>query len=262
MNNPFENDNANPVPVTAEEKKKKLWKNMFVINLCVTLLLIGLFWLPPKLVSVNEFLDSPSVNLPKRGEVADAALEQAPVVPAGNLLDTHYVVVNASSENDWAYFSLAKGAPVKIHDQTSLKWDLAFRRGKVISNGGATNKIGNAGLIDLGDVPYDSVVEVPDGNYIADEATRTETHSPVLLKWYKYNYLTHKLSAKKNVYAMRTADNKYAKIQFLGFTCENQETGCIKLRYTYQDNGGTSFLLGSAGEKTPAVAANPEPGKI
>jgi len=260
MNNPFEGEHHNP-PLPPEEKKKALWKNMFLINLCLTLLLIGLFWLPQKLEKVNEFLDSPSVHLPKRGDVSDAALKQAPVVKAGNLLDTRHVVINASSENDWTYFSLARGGEVKIHDPSSLEWDLAFRRGKVISNGGASNKIGQAGLIDLGSVEYDSVSEVPSENYIVDQATRTETESPVLLKWYKYNYLTHKLSAKPNVYALRSATGKYAKVQFLGFTCDNQETGCIRLRYTYQDDGGTSFLL-DPGEKTPAVASYPEPGKI
>lgn len=260
MNNPFEEENSR-LPDTAGEKKKALWKNMFLINLCVTLLLIGLFWLPQKLEKVNEFLDSPSVNLPKQGKVADASLQQAPVVKAGNLLDTRHVVVNASSENDWAYFSFAKGEPVKVHDRSSLEWDLAFRRGKVLSNGGASNKIGQAGLIDLGSVDYDSLTEVPTENYVTDRATRTEPESPVLLKWYTYNYLTHKLSAKKNVYAFRTADGKYAKIQFLGFNCDNGETGCIKLRYTYQDSGSASFLLDPV-EKTPAVAAYPEPGKI
>jgi len=261
MNNPFEGNKYNPPADSPEDKKKKLWKNMFVINLSATLLLIGLFWLPPKLASINKFLDSPSVNLPKSGEVASAALNEKPVVKVANLLDTHYVVINASSEKDWAYFSLAEGGQVNIHDRSSLEWDLAFRRGKVLSNGGATNKIGKAGLIDLGDVEYDGVVEVPTDNYVTDRATRTETESPVLLKWYKYNYLTHKLSAKKNIYALRTADNKYAKVQFLSFTCDNEETGCIKMRYTYQANGSPSFLADQA-ETTPSLASNPEPGKI
>ena len=91
--------------------------------------------------------------------------------------------------------SVEKFLQVKIHDPTSLEWDLAFRRGKVISNGGATNKFGKAGLVDLGDVQFETLLEVPQQNYVQDITTRTETENPVLLKWYKYNYLTHKLTA-------------------------------------------------------------------
>jgi hypothetical protein len=247
MTNPFD-EKINPSPSSpgdeAEEKKKALWKNLFLTNLCLSLLLIGIFWLPQKLTSVNEFLDSPSVNLPKQGEIikgSDAVQDEND--ERSNLISTSYAIINASSEKDWAYFDLSRGATVDIHDKSSLEWDLAFRRGKVKSNGGATNKFGKAGLIDLKDVEYESVTEVPTEKYIQDSSTRTEEENTVLLKWYKYNYLTHVMSAKKNVYAFRTADNKYAKLQFLSFYCENDETGCIKIRYTYQDNGSNSFLL-------------------
>jgi len=265
MTNPFD-EKINPSPSApddeAEEKKKLLWKNLFLTNLCISLLLIGIFWLPQKLTSVNEFLDSPSVNLPEQGEIikgSDAV--QGVRNERSNLLSTSYAVINASSEKDWAYFDLSRGATVDIHDKSSLEWDLAFRRGKVKSNGGATNKFGKAGLIDLKDVEYESVTEVPTESYIQDSSTRTEEENKVLLKWYKYNYLTHVMSAKKNVYAFRTADNKYAKLQFLSFYCENDETGCIKIRYTYQNDGSNSFLLSEdqieplQEEKTTAEAA-------
>ena len=45
---------------------------------------------------------------------------------------------------------------VEIHDPSSLEWDLAFRRGKVISNGGATNKFGKAGLIQMKEDRFDA----------------------------------------------------------------------------------------------------------
>ncbi len=128
-----------------------------------------------------------------------------------------------------------------IHDPSSLEWDLAFRRGKVISNGGATNKFGQAGLIQLKETSFDAIGEVPTENYIQDTTTKTETENPVLLEWYKYNYFTHKLTPKKNVYALRTADSKFAKVLFKSFYCENKETGCIKMQYVYQNNGSNSF---------------------
>ena len=226
-------------------KKKKLWRNLFLLNLCISLLLVGIFWLPSKLEQVAEFLNSPSVNIPEEGKMIEKPVDKAepePKVKLTNLLATQVTTLNASSEKEYVYFDFSSGKPVKILDTSSLEWDMAFRRGKVISNGGASSRLGQAGLIDLGVVEFDEVTEVPMDNYAQDIAAKTETENPVLLKWYNYNYFTHKLTAKKNSYAVRTANGKFAKFQFLSFYCDNKEAGCIKIRYVYQDNGSNSFL--------------------
>ena len=202
------------------------------------------------MVQLESFVGSPSVNLPKEGVVPIS--NTSPVQPAksstpSNLLETKLTVINASSEKNWVYFDFSRGGVVKIHDKTSLEWDLAFRRSKVISNGGATNKFGKAGLINLGSPNFDQVVDVPIDNYTPDMSTKTETENPILLKWYSYNYLTHKLSAKANTYAMKTADSKYAKVKFLNFYCANKETGCIKMQYVYQDSGSNQFTKPASG---------------
>jgi hypothetical protein len=241
MNEPFDSV-ADPVPERLE--KRKLWRNIFLLNLCVSLLLVGIFWLPAKLVDLDDFLGSPSVNVPGEGEVAKDADKKAELAPASpsNLMTTHITTVNASSEKDFVYFDFSSGKAVKILDSSSLEWDLAFRRGKVISNGGASSRLGQAGLINLGDVEFDTVVNVPRHDYVEDAAAKTETENPVMIKWYNYNYLTHKLTAKKNIYAIKTANGKFAKFQFLSFYCANKEAGCIKIQYVYQDNGTSSFL--------------------
>ena len=230
-------------------KKKKLWRNLFLLNLCISLLLIGLYWVPIKMIQLENFVDSPSVNLPKEGVVPISDTPAQPVIGStpSNLLETKLTVINASSENNWVYFDFSRGKVVNIHDKTSLEWDLAFRRSKVISNGGATNKFGKAGLINLGLPNFDQVVDVPVNNYTPDMFTKTETENPILLKWYSYNYLTHKLSAKANTYAMKTADSKYVKVKFLNFYCANKETGCIKMQYVYQNNGSNQFTKPASG---------------
>ena len=231
-------------------KKKKLWRNLFLLNLCISLLLIGFYWVPIKMVQLESFVDSPSVNLPKEGVVPisnTSSVQPAKSSTPSNLLETKLTVINASSEKNWVYFDFSRGGVVEIHDKTSLEWDLAFRRSKVISNGGATNKFGKAGLINLGSPNFDRVVDVPTNNYTPDMSTKTETENPILLKWYSYNYLTHKLSAKANTYAMKTADSKYAKVKFLDFYCANKETGCIKMQYVYQDNGSNQFTKPASG---------------
>ena len=52
-------------------KKKKLWRNLFLLNLCVSLLLVSIFWLPSKLEQVANFLNSPSVNIPEEGKMVE-----------------------------------------------------------------------------------------------------------------------------------------------------------------------------------------------
>jgi len=258
MNEPFDGTRQ---PDSEIDKKKKLWRNLFLLNLCVSLLLIGIFWLPSKLEQVGDFLDSPSVNLPEEGKMAQKPVEEVlePEPKVTNLLSTQVTTINASSEKEYVYFDFSSGKPVNILDTSSLEWDLAFRRGKVISNGGASSRLGKAGLLDLGEVELDEVMEVPTDNYIQDAATKTEMENPVLLKWYNYNYFSHKLTAKKNIYALRTADGKFAKFQFLSFYCDNKEAGCIKIRYVYQDNGSNSFLReGGAFATTSTVSPPPE----
>jgi len=250
--NPPENNSA------AVEKKKRLWRNLFLLNACISVLLVGIFWLPAKLIQMDNFLSSPSVNLPEQGKIAKSTAA-VPKVTRANQIPSQIITVNASSEKDWAYFDFSRGAVVQIYDPSSLEWDLAFRRGKVISNGGATNKFGKAGLFNLKEVDFDVVVEAPLESYVQDRTTKTETENPVLMKWYSYNYLTHKLTAKKNVYAVRTADSKFAKVQFMSFYCENKETGCIKMRYTYQNNGSNSFLNDSVGLASSPAPSSPAP---
>ncbi len=244
--------------IVAFEKKKRLWRNIFLLNLCISVLLVGFFWVPVKFVQMEDFLDSPSVNLPQKGQAPKSNIAAVPIPSAGNLLAAQIVMINASSEKDWAYFDFSRGAVVEIHDPSSLEWDLAFRRGKVISNGGATNKFGKAGLIQMKESRFDAVAQVPSENYIQDTNTRTETENPVLVKWYKYNYLTHKLTPKKYVYALRTADSKFAKVQFKSFYCENKETGCIKMVYVYQHNGSNSFQKNAIGLVSSSPAPTPQ----
>ncbi|NIP99620.1 MAG: hypothetical protein GWM98_03620, partial [Nitrospinaceae bacterium] len=122
-----------------------------------------------------------------------------------------------------------------------------------------TNKFGKAGVLNLGEVAFDAVESVPLKEFVADKATRTETENPVLINWYKYNYITHKLTARKNVYVLRTADGKYAKVQYMSFYCADKQPGCIQMKYVYQAQGTKTFLKQAEPASPPAtVAASPE----
>ena len=262
MNDSFDSSAKDPSPQLSPEaqKKKKLWKNLFILNLCITILLIGIYWLPIKVFQMGGFLDSPSMKDKQTGGPSrnfGGAKSVAAVNP--NLLPTSTIMIDATNEEQWTYFDFSRGEQVNIHDTSSLEWDLAFRRGKIITNGGATNKFGKAGLINLGEVSFDAVESVPLKDFIPDEATRTQTENPVLLQWYKYNYITHKLTARKNIYVMRTSDGKFAKVQFLSFYCADKQPGCIQMKYVYQNEGTKSFLKDNSGSFTSTtVATNPD----
>jgi hypothetical protein len=262
MNDSFDSSSKDFPPQLSPEaqKKKKLWKNLFILNLCITILLIGIYWLPIKVYQMGGFLDSPSMKEKQTaGPSRNFGGAQSVAAVNPNLLPTSTIMIDATNEEQWTYFDFSRGEQVKIHDTSSLEWDLAFRRGKIISNGGATNKFGKAGLINLGEVSFDAVESVPLKDFIPDEATRTQTENPVLLQWYKYNYISHKLTARKNIYVMRTSDGKFAKVQFLSFYCADKQPGCIQMKYVYQSEGTKSFLKDNSGSFTSTtVATNPD----
>ncbi|MCA9484881.1 MAG: hypothetical protein KC553_14215 [Nitrospina sp.] len=241
---------------TQKEKKRKMWRNLFILNLCISLLLIGLFWLPYKFVELNDFLGSSSVE-PRRSApgLMEAQKPEEPEAPS-NIIPSRFALINATSEENWTYFDFSRGKQVDIFDSSSREWDLAFRRGNVMTNGGATNKFGKGGVLDLGEVDFDSIDQVPNRPFIPDTSTRTETKNEALAQWYKYNYITHKLTPRKNVYIIRSADGKYAKVQFLGFYCANKEPGCVQIRYTFQNTGDANFLK-SEGQEAATEAGVP-----
>ena len=103
------NSSFDKLPETEENKKRKLWRKLFLLNLCISFILIGSFWLPSKLVQLQKFLDSPSVDVPGEGKMAKnqkKKVKPLPVQPK-NLLSTRIVTVNASSEKKYVYFNFS-----------------------------------------------------------------------------------------------------------------------------------------------------------
>ncbi len=253
MSEPFDTPHisANEGLGPEEQKKKKMWRNLFILSLCVTLFLMGIWWLPIKFAQINSFMSTSSMSAKKK---KDGSLvmgsNQTTSASNPNLITAQMFVVDARDEEHWSYFDFSRGKQIRIHDRSSLEWDLAFRRGKIISNGGVTNKIGKAALLDLGEISFNAVENVPQKPLVADVHGKTEPENPVLAQWYKYNYLTHKLTARKNVYIMRTADGRYAKLQFMSFYCADKQPGCIQIKYVYQDDGSKTFVKADTGATT------------
>lgn len=132
--------------------------------------------------------------------------------------------LDASQGDGWKRFSFARNTVVD-----SGQWDLAFKRNNLIAGPGA-------GVRDLGTVPFDSVTELPATGYAATNFA-ADTVNPGIGKWYSYSMLSHLLSSKHHVYAVRSSDGRYAKLEILAYYCRDVGAACYTIRYAFQGDG-------------------------
>lgn len=160
------------------------------------------------------------------------------------ITETTVYTIDATSREKWAYFDFSRGTVVEIGERTSLDWDLAFQRHRILSNGGATHPAGRAGILNLGKVDFQAVTTAPESGYIPDTGAGLKgiTENDAVAHWYDYRILSHALKPKGEVYIIRTADNKYAKMRILSYYCEGKKPGCMTIEYVYQGNGSREFV--------------------
>lgn len=144
------------------------------------------------------------------------------------------VTVDAAAGDRWVYFDLSRGSVVESPEPQ--EWDLAFRRYRIIVNGGP-GFAGGGGVVGFPGVHFDSLVSVPEADYVLTRQER-DSLNPALEKWYDYSWTSHVLEPKPVVYALRTADGRYAKFEILGYYCPGARPGCVTIRYVYQGAGG------------------------
>lgn len=149
--------------------------------------------------------------------------------------------VDASAER-WLFFDFSSGSTVESPGPRD--WDLAFRRFNVIANGGP-GFAGEGGAIDLGEVDFESVGELPADGYLENAPGRDSTNA-ALRRWYNYGFSSHLLTPKPRVYALRTADRRFAKLEFLSYYCPGALPGCVTFRYVYDGRGGRDLITGDA----------------
>ena len=154
--------------------------------------------------------------------VTPPASRPAPV--GDSLVGPSTYTLDASAGEAWRRFDFGRNAVVD-----SGSWDIAFRRHHIIAAPGA-------GIADLGAVPFDSVREVPALGYAPTDFGR-DTANPGVGKWYAYSMLSHLLTTKGHVYALRSADGHYAKLEILAYYCRDVGAACYTVRYAFQGDG-------------------------
>jgi hypothetical protein len=200
------------------------------------------------LVLIAALLVAASLRRPEPPSFAPTAAQPREV--GDTLVGPVTYTIDASAPEAWRFFDFSRGSLVE--DPAPLEWDLAFRRFNIGVNGG-DGFAGQGGALDLGEVAFDSVARVPEGGYQPSDARRDSTNA-ALEAWYDYGFSSHLLTPEPRVYALRTADGRYAKLEILSYYCPGAMPGCVTFRYVYQGAGGTD-LVSAAGSPRSAPAA-------
>jgi len=127
--------------------------------------------------------------------------------------------LDASRDDHWQRFRFAQDRVV----QDSGRWDVAFRRNHVITAPGAA-------ALDLGPIRFDSLAEVPAADY-SSTAFAADSVNPAIGKWYDYSMLSHLLTSKHHLYAVRTAEGAYVAFEILAYYCREVGAACYTMRY-------------------------------
>ena len=176
-----------------------------------------------------------AASLGRRNVPTFVATTPAPVDVGPAKLGPDTITVDATGEQGWRFFDFSRASVVEVPGP--MDWDLAFLRHRIVANGGAGFD-GDGGLLELHGVAYDSVSEVPSSGYVGS-LQLGDTTNAAIERWYSYNWTSHILEPRPTVWAVRTADGRYAKLQILGYYCPGPQAGCLTFEFVYQGEGGT-----------------------
>jgi len=163
------------------------------------------------------------------------------------LTDTELYTFESQTIDKWVFFDFSRRSVVS--DVSSFKdsknWDLAIRRAKIVSNGGTTGRKGKVEISKLATTNFESVKKVPeDAKFLKDVQFKSDPANINFEKWYEYDFISHKLKSRKNVFIIKTNEGNYAKMQILNYYCSKDGkkiSSCYTIKYVYQGNGSKAF---------------------
>lgn len=166
------------------------------------------------------------------------------------------VTLNASAYDKWVYFSFETGTEVAITDfANSTDWDIAFHRGDIRVNCGQSG-IGQGGSYNAGKVNFASVKEAPQSGYSLNTTIQilevyalplvyvTVPGDTLVAKWLTVvtsNSGPPTYTFSDNIYVIRTAKGKYAKVWLKDYFNDAAKGGYITMKYAYQKDGSRMF---------------------
>lgn len=175
----------------------------------------------------------------------------------GNVITTEPVITKQivnlfaggpfGQETPTAYFSIETGKEVPASDVSEKNWDISFKRAEIKLNGGISGS-GNAAAV-ISNLSFNEIEIAPEEGYIKDgEGPNEETGLDIpsglaFTNWFTYSNEQHGVQPKDQVYIIRTANNKYAKLKILSYYSDS--TPSISASYTFDytfQPGGSKVL--------------------
>tara|TARA_B100000315_G_C14137890_1_gene390002 strand:- start:63 stop:350 length:288 start_codon:yes stop_codon:yes gene_type:complete len=93
-------------------------------------------------------------------------------------------------------------------------------------------------------IDFQTVTTAPESGYITDSRAGPNgiTENDGIARWYNYSIFTHAIKPKGEIYLVRTADNRYAKMRILNYYCEGEKSGCVTIEYVYQGDSSRGLV--------------------
>lgn len=170
------------------------------------------------------------------------------------------LTIDATSKERWVLIDFSSGRTHHVADLDRQKdelqrldWDMGFQRTKIVTNGGTTNPKGKVGVVNLGPVDFNSVLEAPASEFTQDSRSFGKRVNKALSGWYNYRTRTHNIESKKNVYIVKTSDGHFLKIRILNYycskvakdcrsvMCSRDEAACLTVEYLFSNKDGSRF---------------------
>lgn len=179
---------------------------------------------------------------------ASCEKSETPQPPVNNDVVTGTISFDATAYYKWVYFSFADTLQVEVNDYlTSSSWDIGFHRFDVRVNCGTAGP-GKGGSFNAGKVDFESVISAPENGYSLNDSIEIILESgnweyeavpgdTVLASWLSFTGPPPTYTVNDNIYVIKTADGKYAKIWLKDYYNNNSETGHITMKYVYQPDG-------------------------
>ncbi|MEE2904531.1 MAG: HmuY family protein [Myxococcota bacterium] len=154
-------------------------------------------------------------------------IEWAPVTkPSGMLTEDRAILINASERGTWIYVDLIDGAIRTVMDpKNSSDWDIAISRTQIQTNSGTSgNAMAGALAVEQGKT-WDETEKSPTIGFARDSmmplpgppGSGEYSGNAVLNTWYNYDPITHEVSAKDQLFLVRTAEGDYVKFKILSY---------------------------------------------
>jgi hypothetical protein len=169
-------------------------------------------------------------------------------------------LVDASSTTAWAHLDLETGLAVMPEDPAAdRRWDLAFQRFVILSNGGASG-MGGGLVARIEGTSADAITRAPDAGWIADQpdgpVDRDEANDSAFTNgtndWYSYDLATHTVTPRTDVvYVVQTPERRYFKVQVIGYYDDAGSPGFVRFVWA-PVAAPTSVMEADAGEPPDA----------